>query len=158
MLVIETRRSMPVMAAYYARGREKLGTVNALYTKAGLRPITAKENIRKITNARPGESWHYFGLAVDAVPLVGGKPDWIYNPVDPKDYFDEMAEEATKLGMVWGKSFNDFAHLELHPGYSTVSKVRGVQAAYAISQRMKTTDIPLRGLWGPNAFQYPDPA
>lgn len=33
---------------------------------------------RHVTNAGPGESWHNFGEAFDAVPLIGGKPGWNY--------------------------------------------------------------------------------
>lgn len=29
-----------------------------------------------VTNAKPGQSAHNYGLALDFVPLVGGKPDW----------------------------------------------------------------------------------
>jgi len=123
VLVVETRRSWQVMEAYWARARKPLDEVNALYLLAGLAPITAEENLRTITNAEPGESWHFYGCAIDAVPIVNGKPDWKYDPENPADLYDEIAQEAKNLGFVWGKSFNDLPHIEYHPGWSVAAAV-----------------------------------
>lgn len=158
LLVVETRRTMDVMTAYYARGRQPLPKVNDLYRKAGLRPITKEENWSIITKAMPGYSWHYFGLAIDVVPLINGVPDWNYNPDDPKDYYDEMANNAMERGMIWGgnfRSFPDRPHIEFHPGWSTSDSKTGVKAAYAASLQLGTYLIPLKGLYGPRDFQFP---
>jgi len=157
LLVVETARTWEVMEAYYARGRKPLAEVNALYRRAGLRAISAPENDEKITLARPGESWHYLRLAVDAVPLINGKPDWVYDPEDPKDYFDEMASEAEKLGFIWGgkfRSFPDRPHIEWHPGWAT-TRLKGVVAALAVTERLGHLDIPLKGFYGDKGFVFP---
>lgn len=115
VLVVETRRSLSVAEAYYARGREPISRVNDLYRAAGLPAITIEENQGIVTKARPGESLHCWGLALDAVPIVDGKPDWKYDPEHPADLFDEIAHEATNLGLVWGgnwRTFKDRPHIE----------------------------------------------
>lgn len=158
ILVVETARSWDVMKAYYSRGRNELATVNSLYKRAGLRPITLKDNRSTITNAMPGESWHYYGLALDAVPVINGKADWLYNPEDPKDYFDEMAEEADMLGLTWGgkfRTFPDYPHLEYHPGYSASIKSNGVKVAYSFSVKLGHLNIPLKGVYGDKKVKFP---
>lgn len=56
VLVTCTARTLAEQAALYAQGRTTPG--------------------RKVTNAKPGQSAHNYGLAIDVVPLVNGKPDW----------------------------------------------------------------------------------
>ena len=124
VLFTETRRTWAVQEAYYARGRKPLAEVNALYVAQGLRPLTEQENGAKITRARAGYSWHNYGLAVDFVPLIAGKPDWSYDPNDRADLWDEIAALARARGMVWGRSFGDVPHVEWHPGWINVSSAR----------------------------------
>lgn len=136
------------MEAYYARGREPLSVVNSLYTKAGLRPISLKENKSTITKAPPGLSWHFFGLAVDFVPLINGKADWIYDPENPADFYDEVAEEAKALGMDWGgswRTFKDLPHVEWHPGWTSVRKALEWAQTNIPTDSLKTWqgDIPI---------------
>lgn len=120
LLVVETRRTIEVAEAYYARGRKPLAVVNDLYETAGLPPITEEANRLTITSAVPGLSWHMYGLAIDAVPFAGGKPDWTYDPQSPADLYDEVAGLAVSLGMEWGgrwRSRKDCPHVEWHPGW-----------------------------------------
>lgn len=56
ILVTCTLRSMEEQAALYAQGRTASGRI--------------------VTNAQPGQSAHNYGLALDVVPIVNGKPDW----------------------------------------------------------------------------------
>src|SRR6266850_5242559 len=56
LLVTCTLRSLIEQEALYAQGRTTPGRV--------------------VTNAKPGQSAHNFGLAIDVVPIVNGKPDW----------------------------------------------------------------------------------
>jgi peptidoglycan L-alanyl-D-glutamate endopeptidase CwlK len=158
LVIVETRRTKEVMEAYYERGRNVLFVVNAKYAKAGLRPITEEENKSTITNCMPGESWHYFGLALDFVPVVNGKADWIYNPADPADHWDEIADIAKSIGFVWGgnfRSFQDRPHIEWHPGWSTDRRMRGVGLAYALATRTNDLWIPIKGVYGDQTFQFP---
>ena len=56
ILITSTLRTMEEQAALYAQGRSTPG--------------------RKVTNAKPGQSFHNYGLAYDVVPLRAGKPVW----------------------------------------------------------------------------------
>lgn len=68
-----------------------------------------------VTNAKPGTSWHNYGVAFDIVPLKGGKPDW-----KSKDW-DRIGKIGKDVGLTWGgdfKTINDKPHFEYHPGVS----------------------------------------
>ena len=64
ILVTCCRRTMAEQAALYAQGRSAPGHI--------------------VTNAKPGQSAHNYGCAIDVVPMVNGKPVWAFDPhVDP---------------------------------------------------------------------------
>lgn len=121
LLVVETRRTFAVAYAYYTQGRLPPLEVAYWRKKAGLPTISLKECNKIITRAKPGLSWHIYGLAVDFVPMMDRRLlDWKYNPEDPNDDYDEIANEAEALGMTWGgefRSFKDYPHVEWHPGW-----------------------------------------
>jgi peptidoglycan LD-endopeptidase CwlK len=66
-----------------------------------------------VTNARGGESWHEFGVAVDVVPMdqEPPKPDWdVSHPV-----WQNLVSEAQLLGLTSGSCFHslkDWPHLQ----------------------------------------------
>ena len=51
-------RPKSMQDAYFAQGRKGLHEVNELRKLAGLAPITAKENLKTVTNAPSGKSKH----------------------------------------------------------------------------------------------------
>ena len=57
VLVTCTLRSNEDQAVLYAQGRTTAGHI--------------------VTKAKPGQSAHNFGLAIDIVPMIHGKPDWL---------------------------------------------------------------------------------
>ncbi len=72
---------------------------------------------RHVTNAGPGESWHNYGQAWDAVPLIGGKPAWNY--LEARDYWDAYGEAVRQAGMQWAGDwtrFREYPHAQLKPG------------------------------------------
>ena len=74
---------------------------------------------KHVTNAAPGESWHNYGEAWDAVPLVGGKPVWNY--LEAKQYWDAYGEAVRQAGMHWAgdwTTFREYPHAQLHTGGS----------------------------------------
>lgn len=92
LLVTSTLRTFDEQAVIFAQGRSRPG--------------------RRVTNARPGQSWHNFGLAFDVVPLVEGKPVW------NSCYWERIGAIGRSLGLVWGgdfRSFKDKPHFEYHP-------------------------------------------
>jgi len=67
-----------------------------------------------ITYAGPGESWHNFKEAFDAVPLLGGKALWNDN-----QKYDIYGSCVIKVGLNWGgswKRFKDRPHAQLRFG------------------------------------------
>ena len=92
-----TLRTFKEQAEIYAKGRTAPGKI--------------------VSNARPGRSWHNYGMAVDIVLLVGGgalwdirtdfdgdgKPDWI-----------EAVQVFKEYGWDWGGdwAFKDYPHFQ----------------------------------------------
>ena len=66
---------------------------------------------RRVTNALPGQSVHQYGLAIDAVPTLGGKPLW-----DDSDALDDMGKVGEECGFEWAgrwRSFQEFVHFQM---------------------------------------------
>lgn len=75
-----------------------------------------------VTNARAGESFHNFGLAFDAYPLIGGKPLW--NVFDDQHVmviaWRKYGELGKEFGFNWAGSwlnFKEYAHMQFS-GYT----------------------------------------
>ena len=95
LLIYCTRRTMDEQAALYAIGRDRPGRI--------------------VTRAKPGQSAHNYGLAIDAVPMLHGKPQWASTSPLWKQYGDLCA----KAGMEWaGKwtTFKEYPHAQM-PGF-----------------------------------------
>jgi peptidoglycan L-alanyl-D-glutamate endopeptidase CwlK len=85
---------------------------------------------RIVTNARGGQSFHNYGLAIDIVLLQDKNNDWIYETLsyDTKADFDkdgkrdwiEVVEIFKQYGWEWGGSwkFVDAPHFQKTFGYS----------------------------------------
>jgi peptidoglycan L-alanyl-D-glutamate endopeptidase CwlK len=70
-----------------------------------------------VTNAGPGESWHNYGEAWDAVPLIGGKAAWSYQNAKPE--WDAYGECIRQVGMEWAGdwvNFREYPHAQLQSG------------------------------------------
>lgn len=68
-----------------------------------------------VTNAQPGQSFHNYGLAIDVIPFVEGKPDW------KTKLWPKISELGKAQGFSWGgdwKSFKDLPHFEYPPNTS----------------------------------------
>lgn len=92
ILVTSTLRTFEEQAELFAIGRTKPG--------------------KKVTNAKPGESWHNFGLAFDVVPLVNGKAIW------DSPFWGRIGTLGKQVGLRWGgdfRTFKDKPHFEFHP-------------------------------------------
>jgi len=91
---------------------------------------TAEGNI--VTNAKGGESYHNFGLAIDfALMSVNGQVIWDMNydgNGNSKADWMEVVEIAKGLGFEWGgdwKQFKDYPHLQMDFGLSIWELQRG---------------------------------
>jgi peptidoglycan L-alanyl-D-glutamate endopeptidase CwlK len=65
-----------------------------------------------VTNAKPGQSFHNYGLAIDVCPFINGKPDW------KSKLWDRIGALGESIGFAWGgrwKSIKDLPHFEYPP-------------------------------------------
>ena len=65
-----------------------------------------------VTNAGPGESWHNYRRAFDAVPLLDGKPLWSSRHEEWQIY----GQAARDAGLEWAGDwtrFKEFPHSQL---------------------------------------------
>jgi peptidoglycan L-alanyl-D-glutamate endopeptidase CwlK len=89
-------RTFEEQAKLYAQGRTKPGKI--------------------VTNARPGSSFHNFGLAIDCGVFEGGKYLDETNPRKADAFHREAAKLSAKHGLRWGgdfKSIYDAPHYEV---------------------------------------------
>jgi peptidoglycan L-alanyl-D-glutamate endopeptidase CwlK len=94
-VVTQTYRSFAESDALYQQGRTKPGP--------------------KVTNAKAGQSYHNYGLAIDLALEINGKIVW---NVDAN--WMTMINAFKKHGFSWGgdwKSFKDYPHVELTFGH-----------------------------------------
>jgi peptidoglycan L-alanyl-D-glutamate endopeptidase CwlK len=71
-----------------------------------------------VTNAKAGQSAHQYGMALDFVPLVFGKPDWS-GTSQPWDYAIAIAQQCGLQSLRPMES----AHLQ-HPFWRTLKDVQ----------------------------------
>lgn len=87
-------RSFAIQEELYSQGRTKKGKI--------------------ITNAKPGSSFHNYGLAVDLVRMDGANVDWNFD-------LSKLQPFADKYDIDWGgswKKFKDYPHFEKTMGYT----------------------------------------
>lgn len=94
IIITSTYRDLESQSAIYAQGR------------------TAPGN--KITNAKPGQSFHNYRCAFDFVPIVSGKAQW-----NDSKLFKQCGVIAEEVGLTWAgrwKSFPEMAHCQYTAG------------------------------------------
>lgn len=98
LLVTSTYRDHESQNALYAQGR----------TTAG----------KKVTNAKGGQSFHNWKVAVDIVPLRNGKPVWNTTGAD-WELWEAVGNIGESVGLEWAgrwKTFKEFAHFQYTNG------------------------------------------
>jgi peptidoglycan LD-endopeptidase CwlK len=102
LLVTCTLRTNEDQAVLYAQGRTTPGNI--------------------VTNAKPGQSAHNYGLALDVVPLVHGKPDWSGTSF----IWATLANLGQVRGLQWlgapDSPFKEQAHFQ-HPNWKSLAGV-----------------------------------
>lgn len=89
-LITSTLRTFDEQAAIYAQGRTSPGAI--------------------VTNSKPGQSYHNFGLALDFVLVIHGKLIW-----EVDNNWMIVVNSFKEYGFDWGggwKGFKDYPHLE----------------------------------------------
>jgi peptidoglycan L-alanyl-D-glutamate endopeptidase CwlK len=98
VIVTSTFRSDEEQAALYAIGRTKPGN--------------------KVTNAKPGCSFHNWRVAFDMCPVIHGKAIW-----NDKALYERCGDIGEQLGLEWSgrwKKFPEMAHFQ-HTGGLTLA-------------------------------------
>lgn len=134
--IVQGRRSDDEQEALYAQGRLTTDQVNELRKKVGWPPLQPFENIKTVTKARAGYSWHGFAMAVDVVPYDSAQhPDWN----DSHPVWQEVVQKGEALGMVSGVSWHDKPHFQLTGRFPvtptdevrSIAELGGIQAVWA---------------------------
>jgi len=84
---------------------------------AALANTPPQPTMKAVTNAAGGESWHNYALAVDCVPMLGGKALWSYR--DYTEEWDLFGNSAEDVGLEWAGSwrgFKEYAHIQCGKG------------------------------------------
>lgn len=92
---------------------------------AGFRTFDEQDKLYKAYAANPGRaakaapaglSYHNYGLAIDVLPMTD---DFKAIEVISKQSWEMVGIVAKEYGLIWGGSFGDKPHVELHPhGYT----------------------------------------
>ncbi len=96
ILITCTWRSGEEQDQLYAQGRTKPG--------------------KKVTNAKAGQSFHQWRVALDIVPMIGGKPEW--SGTHP--HWQAAAKIFIKHGFEWAgawKRFRELPHFQMTGGH-----------------------------------------
>ena len=104
--VISGLRSWSAQAALYAQGRTKPGKI--------------------VTKARPGSSWHNYGLAIDLGLFKNGVYLDERKPAEADKLYTEIGKLAATHGIEWAgnwKSFQETPHFQITFGL-TLADVR----------------------------------
>lgn len=110
-----THRSNQEQEALHAQGRLEHEQINALRKKAGMMPISKTESKRRVTNARPGSSYHnqYPAMAFDIAFINSNKKlDWSVNLFRSFWLIIKDVDKNITWGGGW-QSIKDYPHFQL---------------------------------------------
>lgn len=97
-VITQTIRTFDQQAEYYAQGRTQPGNI--------------------ITYAKPGQSYHQYGLAIDFALLIGGKLFWPKRPELDKNWMivvNIFKAHGFEAGIDWTPKKRDAPHFEKRP-------------------------------------------
>lgn len=130
LLIYTTLRTLEEQAKLYRRSRSTSQIqwkINQLNNKGFdflaevLDGVGPQPSGSQVTKAGPGESWHNYGRAFDAVPLVNGQAAWSVSRF--KDLWQIYGNSAESVGLEWGgnwTSFKDYPHSQFASGANPV--------------------------------------
>lgn len=125
LLVYCGYRSLEEQARLYRQGRtalaigqkiDKLRAAGFGFLGDIIAGVGPQKGDKVVTDAAPGESFHNYGMAIDAVLLINGKPDW-----DVKDVlaWRAVGDIALAMGVEWAgrwTSFKEMVHFQVGRG------------------------------------------
>jgi peptidoglycan L-alanyl-D-glutamate endopeptidase CwlK len=101
LLVVQGLRTIAEQNALFAQGRTKKGKI--------------------VTNARGGQSWHNYGLAVDFAFVTNGEVDW------SDALYRKIGGWAKTVGLEWGGAWHSIVDLP------HVQQINGMKTADALA-------------------------
>lgn len=107
ILITSTFRDLESQAALYAQGRTAPG--------------------KRVTNAKPGHSYHNWRVAFDVVPLRAGKPVWNTTGADGK-LWEQIGNLGEAVGLEWAgrwTRFREYAHFQFTGGLTLAQLAAG---------------------------------
>ena len=108
LLITSTYRDVESQNALYAQGRTTEGHI--------------------VTDAKGGDSFHNYRIAVDVVPLINGKPDW--NPAHP--IWSRIGQIGKGCGLDWAGDWHTFAELA-HFQYAQGATIASLKAGFGMA-------------------------
>ena len=126
-----TAQVLDMLAACRARGHD-------FYWISAYRSWGDQHQLRKLylagkggRAAPAGDSAHQYGIAGDFahdsdLTKKGLQPDWIASN------YDVLGEEAAKVGLAWGKTYNDRPHVQW-PGYVSAKELAPLKLVWTRS-------------------------
>lgn len=113
LLVVSTLRTFQEQQDAWDQGRTKPGPDVSVLRPKG----------RIVTKARPGQSAHNYGMAIDVVPIVGGKPLWKFDARRPGPVWALVGRLGQDAGLEWfGDPLSEFiegCHFQ-HPNWKSM--------------------------------------
>lgn len=104
LLVTSTYRDFAAQAACFARGRTAPGEPCQCGHKSNPVGTCPKHPMGlKVTNAKPGQSWHNWRCAFDVVPMIGSKPVWTDDLL-----WNRVGQIGKSIGLEWAGSWVTF--------------------------------------------------
>ncbi len=103
----ETKGMKVLVSCTYRSGEEQ----NALYAQGRTKPGM------KVTNAKAGQSFHQYRVALDLYPLIGGKPDFSGRAPE----WEKIAGIFKKHGFEWAGDwtrFRELPHFQMTKGHT----------------------------------------
>lgn len=125
LLVYCGYRSLEEQARLYRQGRtalaigqkiDKLRAAGFGFLGDIIAGVGPQKGDKVLTDAAPGESFHNYGMAVDAVLLINGKPDWNVSDVLA---WRAVGDIALAMGIEWAgrwTSFKEMVHFQVGRG------------------------------------------
>lgn len=107
ILITSTFRDLESQAALYAQGRTAPG--------------------KRVTNAKPGHSYHNWRVAFDVVPLRAGNPVWNTTGADGK-LWEQIGNLGEAVGLEWAgrwTRFREYAHFQFTGGLTLAQLAAG---------------------------------
>jgi len=92
---------------------------NRLYARGRTVLVENGQKVRKVTNAKAGQSFHNHRLAFDCVPLRGGKPVWGTTGADQMLWM-RVGNIGESVGLEWAgrwKTFREYPHFQYTGGH-----------------------------------------